>query len=348
MEGTMKAWYYESADNAVIKELPIPKISAGEVLVKIKAVGICHTDINVLSGVNIVPVPFPFIGGHEWSGEVVETGKDVVTVKPGDRVVGECNSGCGSCLICQEGHEDYCMVAPVQRGINTNGSFCEYYRIIPRLLHKIPDSMDYIAASLIEPFTVGYNGIVSNGGCDGGDLVVVLGGGGIGLSAVIAAKSMGAKVVLANRGAYRREFGLKYGADIAVDPSKEDLAKIVKGLTGGFGADFVVEATGNVHSMKQSFDIVRNNGRISFLGGNPDEEIPFAPGKIMMLGVRAQGLLGSPGIWDRAIKLIEQNKIDLRPLSTYQFPLTEAAEAFELLKYNPKGLDFVKVTLVTS
>ena len=345
MEGTMKAWYYESANNAVIKEMPIPKIKDGEVLIKIKAVGICHTDLNILSGNNIIPVPFPFIGGHEWAGEVAEVGSDVITVKPGDRVVGECNSGCGSCLICKEGHEDYCMVAPVQRGINTDGSFCEYYRIIPRLLHKIPDSMDFITASLIEPFTVGYNGIVGNGGCDGGDFVVVLGGGAIGLGAVIAAKSMGAKVVLANRGAFRREFGRRYGADLCVDPSSEDLLKIVKDMSGGFGADLVVEATGNVGSMKQAFDIVRNNGRISFLGGNPEEETPFAIGRLMMGGIRAQGLLGSPGIWDRAIKLIDQNKIDLRPLSTHQFPLSEAAAAFDMVK-NPKSADFVKVTLI--
>ena len=345
MQGTMKAYYYESANNAVLKEVPIPAISDGEALVRIKAVGICHTDLSVLSGVNIVPVPFPFIGGHEWSGEIVEAGKDVAAFRPGDRVVGECNSGCGSCLICQEGHEDYCMVAPVQRGINTDGAFCEYYRIIPRLLHRIPDSMDFLTASLIEPMTVAHNGISGIGGCDGGDTVVVQGAGAIGLGAVIVAHSMGARVVLANRGAYRRDMGLKLGADVAVDPSKEDLRQIVRDMTDGFGADLVVEATGNVHCLKQSFDIVRNNGRIACLGGCPGEEIPFELGKLMMGGIRAQGFLGSPKIWGKTIKLIERCGADIRTLSTHQFPLAEAAAAFRFAS-NSKDNDFVKVTLL--
>jgi L-iditol 2-dehydrogenase len=346
MKGTMKAWYYESANNAVLKDLPIPEISDGEVLVKVKAIGICHTDLMVLSGINIVPVPFPFIGGHEWAGEVVEIGKDVVTVKPGDRVVGEGNSGCGSCLICKEGHEDYCMVAPVQRGINTDGSFAEYYRIIPRLLYKIPDSMDWITASLIEPFTVAYNGIARNGGCDPSDVVVIQGGGGIGLSAVAVAKAMGACVILSNRGAYRREMGLRLGADIVVDPSSEDLQQIILDRTDGFGADLVVETTGNMEATKQAFDLVRNNGRISCLGANVGTEIPFEIGKIMMKGLRVQGLLGSAGIWGKAIKFIEQSKLDLKMLSTHTFPLTEAEAAFKFAS-NTRDNDFVKVTLLT-
>jgi len=344
MEGTMKAYYYESANNAMIKDVPIPRISDEEVLVKIKAVGICHTDLSVLAGINIVPVPFPFIGGHEWSGEIVEAGKGVVAFKVGDRVVGECNSGCGSCLACQEGHEDYCMVAPVQRGINTDGAFCEYYRIIPRLLHKIPDTMDWVTASLMEPFTVAYTGIRGIGSCDAGDTVVVQGGGAIGLGAVAAAAGMGARVILSDSHESRRNMATRLGAYKTIDRRAEDVVKIVNDLTGGFGADLVIEAAGNAASMKQSLDLVRNNGRIAYLGMDPGTEIPIEIGKIMMKGIRAQGSLGSPGIWDRAIKFIDWSGIDLKMLSSKQFPFIQAAEAFEYTR--DRDNEFVKVTLL--
>lgn len=345
MQGSMKAYYYESANNAVIKEMPIPEISKDEVLVKIKAVGICHTDLSVLAGINIVPVPFPFIGGHEWSGEIVEVGSDVVAFKPGDRVVGECNSGCGSCLPCQEGHEDYCMVAPVQRGINTNGAFCEYYRIISRMCHKIPDDMDFITASLMEPFTVAYSGIYGIGSCDAGDTVVVQGGGAIGLGAVACAAGMGARVILSDSHENRREMARKLGAYATIDRKNEDVLQRVLDMTDGFGADLVVEAAGNAASMKQSLDLVRNNGRISYLGMDPGAEIPIEIGLFMMKGVRAQGSLGSPGIWDRAIKFIDRAGIDLKMLSSKQYPLTEAADAFDYTR--DRNNDFVKVTLLT-
>jgi len=344
MQGTMKAYYYKSANNAAIEEMPIPQITDDEVLVKIKAAGICHTDLSVLAGINIVPVPFPFIGGHEWSGEIVEAGKNVAAFRVGDRVVGECNSGCGSCLPCQEGHEDYCMVAPVQRGINTDGAFCEYYRIIPRLIHKIPDSMDWVSASLLEPFTVAYSGIYGIGRCDAGDTVVVQGGGAIGLGAVAVASHMGARVILSDSHAHRRDMAVKLGAYRTIDRKNEDVCKIVSELTDGFGADLVVEAAGNAASMKQSLGLVRNNGRIAFLGMDPGVEIPVEIGLFMMKGIRAQGSLGSPGIWDRAIKFIDRAGIDLKMLSSKQFPFTEAGRAFEYT--GDRNNEFVKVTLL--
>jgi L-iditol 2-dehydrogenase len=341
----MKAYVYESANNAVLKDVSIPSIDEDEALVKVHAVGICHTDLMVLTGVNIVPVPFPFVGGHEWAGEIIAVGKKAATFKVGDRVVGEGNSGCGSCKICQDGHEDYCAVAPVQRGINTDGSFAEYYKLPSRLLHKIPDGMDWVTASLIEPFSVAYNGIYGIGGCDGGDTVVILGGGSIGLCAVAAAKAMGARVILSEPQEYRRAFGRKLGADHLFDPMKDDVAARVKALTDGFGADLVVEASGNINSMKQTADIVRNNGRISYIGVNVGQEIPFEIGKIQMGGIRAQGFLGSPGVWGRVIDFLRQTRLEITALSTHRFPLTKIEEAFAFARGVQNG-ELVKVTII--
>ncbi len=344
MTGMMKAYVFESTNNAILKDIPIPNISENEVLVKIKACGICHTDIMVLSGINIVPVPFPFTGGHEWAGEIVEIGKNVNTLKPGDKVVGESNSGCGVCRVCQEGIQDYCTVAPVQRGINTNGAMAEYFSTMPWLLHKYPEDLDWKTASLIEPFTIAYNGIYSMGGCDAGDIVIVQGGGSIGLSAVAVAKAMGAKVVLSEPQAYRREMAKAIGADLVFDPVNEDLKDKIFNLTEGYGADLVVEASGNLESMKQSVDIARNLGRISYIGVNVGQEISMEIGKIQMKGLKIQGFLGAPKIWHRAITFLEQSKIDIAMLSTHQFPLEKADEAFKFAK-NIQDNKCIKVTI---
>jgi L-iditol 2-dehydrogenase len=213
------------------------------------------------------------------------------------------------------------------------------------LLHKIPESMDYVTASLIEPFTVAYNGIRGIGGCDHGDTVVIQGGGTIGLCAVHAACAMGARVIVSEPQPFRREMAKKSGAYIAVDPLNEDLPEIVRELTGGYGADLVVEASGNANSMKQSLDLVRNNGRVSYIGANVGTELPVEIGKIQMKGLRVQGFLGSPKIWLRAIDFLERAHIDLSVLSTHKYALADADTAFEFAR-DVRGNDFIKVTLL--
>ncbi len=339
----MKAYVYEEANKAVLKDVPIPQLGPQEVLVKVRAIGVCHTDLMVLTGVNIVPVPFPFIGGHEWAGEVVETGSEVKFYKPGDRVVGEGNSGCGVCKVCQEGVQDYCALDPVQRGINTDGSMAEYYKLPQNLLHRIPDSMGWKTASLIEPFTVGYNGVMGIGSCNGSDTVVVQGGGPIGLCALIVAKKMGARVILLDPNKYKHDLAKSYGCDYCFNPRAEDVVKAVYDLTDGYGADLVIDASGNAEAMKQSIDLVRNLGRVSYIGVSVGVEVPFEIGRIQMKGLRVQGFLGSPHIWGKAIDFIENTGLDLTPLSTHQFPFENVSDAYEMARTKGKGV--IKVTI---
>lgn len=345
MTGTMKAYVFQEANRAALKQMDIPAICDDEVLVRVMACGVCHTDLMVLTGVNIVPVPFPFISGHEWAGEVVEVGGHVHGFTPGDRVVGEGNSGCGVCRVCQEGTQDYCTVSPVQRGINTDGAMAQYYSVPARLLHKIPDAMDWITASLIEPFTVAYNGIYSFGGCDAGDTVVVQGGGSIGLSALAVAKGMGARTILSEPQAFRRKMGKAMGADLVLDPTEEDPVQVVNSLTEGYGADWVVEASGNLTSMRQSIDLAQNMGRVSYIGVNVGQEIPVKLGMIQMKGLRVQGFLGSPHIWFRAITFLEQSALDISMLSTHQFPIDRVDEAFAFAR-DIQTNQFIKVTVI--
>jgi L-iditol 2-dehydrogenase len=221
----------------------------------------------------------------------------------------------------------------------------EYLTARPEWLHKFADDIDFKTASMIEPFSVAYNGIHGIGGCDASDTIVVLGGGTIGLCAVAAAKAMGAKVILIEPQEYRRKIGLTLKADYAFCPVSEDAVKKVKELTGGYGADLVVEAAGSSAALKSTFDLVKNGGRISFVGISIGNEISVELGKIQIKGITAKGFIGSPYVWDKAIAFLSTSKLDLSPISTHQFPLADAEKAYDFARDFVSN-ELVKVTLL--
>lgn len=344
MADTMKAYVFEEKDKAVFKDIPIPAISDQEVLVKVKANGICHSDYELLEGRYIVPFTYPIIPGHEWSGEVAKVGRDVKNFKPGDRVVGECVIGCGACKVCQEGKFTYCPTAD-HFGFTIDGAVAEYLVARPEWLHKLQDNVDWITGSMIEPFSVAYFGIDGMGGCDASDTVVVLGGGTIGLCATACAKAMGARVINIEPLEYRREIAKRLNADYVLDPTAEDTIKAVKQLTDGYGADLVVEASGNAAALKSTLDYAKNSGRVSFVGINIGNEIPVELGKFQSKGITATGFIGSPYVWDKVVAFLSQSKLDISPISTHQFPLMKAEEAYAFAR-DIKANNLVKVTLV--
>lgn len=346
MSEMMKAYVFEKPNVAVFKDIPKWETGDGDVLVKVKANGICHSDYELLEGKYIVPFTYPCVPGHEWAGEVVQVGKDVTTFAPGDRVVGECVIGCGSCKVCQEGQFTYCPTADhFGFTFGLNGAVSEYVVCKPAWLHKLAANVDWITASMIEPFSVSYNGINGMGGCDASDTVVVFGGGTIGLGAVACAKAMGARVVLVEPLEYRRKIALKMNADVVIDPIKEDGVKTVKDLTDGYGADLVVEAAGSVITMNAALDYVKNGGRVSYVGISIGKEAQVDLGKFQSRGITAKGFIGSPYVWDKVIAFLSQSKVDISPISTHQFPFVKAEEAYQFAR-DIKTNELVKVTLL--
>jgi len=341
----MKAMIITDVNKYGIKEISVPKISSREVLVKMRACGICHSDYELISGKYIIPFNYPIIPGHEWSGEIVEIGSEVKNFKVGDRVVGECVLGCGVCPVCQSGNFNFCPSAD-HFGFSINGADAEYFKVNPLLLHKIPDEMTFQTASMIEPFSVAYYGIYGIGGVDASDVTLIQGGGAIGLCSLVVAKAMGSKVILVDPHEDRREIGKKLGADFTINPRAEDVNtnEVVNDLTNGFGVDLVVLAAGSNMAFKQSFDFVKNGGRISYVGINIKNEIPVELGMIQIKGITVKGMVGSPYVWEKVIDFITQSNVDLSPIMTHQFPLEEAEIAFSypLNSYKYKS---VKVTL---
>jgi L-iditol 2-dehydrogenase len=325
----MKALVFEAPDKPVIADVGMPEISPNEVLVRTMAVGICHSDYELLAGRYIIPISYPVTPGHEWSGEIVEVGRNVKGFKVGDRVVGEC------------------VVRTPDRlhhfGFSMSGADREFFNVNPEWLHKLPDAVDDKKAALIEPFTCAFYAVLRSGGTNGSETVVVSGGGTIGLVSAAAAIGMGARVIVVDPLAARRDVALKLGADVALDPSNGGAAERIRELTGGHGADLVIEASGHDASLAAAFDYAREDGRMSMVGINIGRKVPVVIGQIQMKNLTVRGCIGSPGVWPAAIRFLERTGIDLSPIQTHDYALTDAVAAFGFGKDPSKS---IKITLL--
>jgi L-iditol 2-dehydrogenase len=324
----MKALIFETPNKPIIADVTMPTINDTEVMIKTRTVGICHSDYELLAGRYIIPISYPVTPGHEWCGEIVEVGKNVKNFKVGDRVVGEC------------------VVRTPERlhhfGFSMNGADREFFNVNPDWLHKLPDGVDDMRGSLIEPFTCGYYAVMRSGGTNASETVVVSGGGTIGLVTAAAALGMGARVIVADPIKTRRDIAIKLGAE-AVDPTDRGAEQIMQ-LTGGHGADLVVECAGHDASLAAVFDYVAQDGRMSMVGINIGRKISSNMGLMQLKNLTIRGCIGSPGIWPAAIKFLERTGIDLSPIQTHKFALTDAVKGFELGQ-DPKAC--IKITLTT-
>ena len=327
----MKALVFEAPDRPAVVDAPMPTIDDNGVLLKMRAVGICHSDYELLAGRYIIPISYPVTPGHEWCGEVVETGRNVTNFRKGDRVVGEC------------------VVKLPDRthhfGFSLDGADREFLTARPEWLHKLPDAVSDKQAALIEPFTCGYYAVMRSGGTNAAETVVVSGGGTIGLVSAAAAIGMRARTIVIDPLAHRRETALKLGAAAAIDPVNEDPVERIKALTGGRGADLVIEAAGHDNSLGLVFDLAREEGRVAMVGINIGRKISSHLGNIQMRNLTVRGCIGSPGVWPDAIRFLERTGIDLSPIQTHDFALTDSVKAFELGKQSDKC---IKVTLLNS
>ena len=324
----MKALIFETPNKPIIADVPMPTINDSEVMIKTRTVGICHSDYELLAGRYIIPISYPVTPGHEWCGEIVEVGKNVKNFKIGDRVVGEC------------------VVKTPERlhhfGFSMNGADREFFNVNPDWLHKLPDGVDDMRGSLIEPFTCGYYAVLRSGGTNASETVVVSGGGTIGLVTAAAALGMGARVIVADPLKSRRDIANKLGAE-AIDPTDRGAEQIME-LTGGHGADLVVECAGHDASIASVFDYSCQDGRISMVGINIGRKISSNMGLMQLKNLTIRGCIGSPGVWPSAIKFLERTGIDLSPIQTHKFSLADAVKGFELGQ-DPKAC--IKITLTT-
>jgi len=299
----MKALVFEEPRRAEIQDLEMPQIAGDEVLVRSRNVGICHSDFELYEGRYIIPVSYPIVPGHEWSGEVAEIGAAVTTLRPGDRVVGEC--------VVNNGDDHF--------GFSIGGADAEYFVAKASWLHRIPEELSFAHGAFVEPFSVAYNATVAAGGIDASDSVAVIGGGPIGLLCTLAAATMGGTVTLIEPQAHRRALGLEIGAREALEPGEVE----------GRRFDVVIEAAGVPAAMASAFPIAAHSARIVFVGIYVGGSAPVEIGLIQSKALQVRGIIGSAGMWPRTIRFMASSGLDPTPLLTATFPLGEGTAALD-------------------
>lgn len=305
----MKALQFVGDNRAAVSELDIPDIADDEVLLASRRTGICHSDIELLAGRYIIPFSFPVIPGHEWSAEVVRTGRAVKHLGVGARVVGEC------------------VIGTDHFGFSISGAAAEFFVAKESWLHELPDNLSWTQGALVEPFSCGYYATVRADGLDAGDTVLVLGAGPIGLGIVAAAAGQGARVLAAEPSDTRRRVALALGADAALDPTDPGFLDEVAALTGGAGASVVFEASGRPEAMAVALEAAGFRARLVYVGIDVGSSAPAKLGLLQSKELQARGIIGSPGVWPRTLRFLARSGVDLSPLVTSTYPLAKADDA---------------------
>lgn len=325
-----------------IRETDKPEIAPAEVLIQIKATGICGSDLHIHNWDTNVPMNPPMIIGHEFSGVIVELGREVKGWKIGDRVTGEPTySVCEVCQFCQAGFYNLCLERHIL-GFWTNGSFAEYIKIPAKRLHALPDTVSFQEGAMIEPTACCVHGVLELTELKPGERVAIVGPGAIGLLALQMVRVSGAEAIVLGTDADsdRLQIATNLGAADTINVQAEDAVQNILDRTGGFGVDAVIECSGAAPAAALAVQIVRKRGRYTQMGlfGKP---IPFDLEKVALKELVLTGSFAQKwSAWKRTIALLENGQIDLQPLITHQYPLTQWKQAFDTLN-NKQGIKII-------
>lgn len=329
----MKAAIFEGSNKPLkIEDIKKPQIGKDDILVKIAACGICHTDLHYMDHGVATYKPPPMILGHEPSGHVAEVGSDVKNFKEGDKVLIPAVLTCGVCDFCRTGRENICQNM-VMLGNHINGAYAEYIQVPAKDICILPDEIPLQEGSIIaDAISTPFHAVKNRAQVKPGDTVVVIGCGGIGINIVQIAAAVGGSVIAVDVLDKKLEWAKKLGATATINPTKvEKLGKEIKKMTGG-GADIAIEAIGRPDTIQEAFGTLRKGGRLVVVGF-ASQNINISAGKIMFFEMEIIGSLGCrPVDYPKIIELVRLGKIKVAELVTNRFPLDKINDAFDLLR----------------
>lgn len=329
----MKAAVFHGPERGLtIEDIPVPQIGPDQVLVKVAACGVCHTDLHYIEhGIPTFKKP-PLVLGHEASGIVEEVGVDVDNLKTGQRVLIPAVLTCGKCRFCRMGRENICSDMKML-GNHFDGAYAEYLAVPAKDVLDLPESIPLEDASIIaDALSTPYHAVKNRAKVRPGDVVVVFGCGGVGINAVQLAACVGAYVIAVDINETKLDWATKLGAAKTINATKvERVSKEIKKMTGG-GADIAIEVIGNPKTIEEAFESVRVGGRLCVVGYT-HEKISIVAGKIMFKELEIVGSLGCPpGEYVPLIRMVESGQIDVTRLVTHRFDLENIQGAFDVMK----------------
>lgn len=324
----MKAAVLKDYGKIELDEVETPEIKPNEVLIKVKACGLCPSDIRVFDGLHKWRTP-PAILGHEFAGIIVEVGEEVEGFKKGDRVVAELDTRDCTCRFCIKGKENLC----INRKRIGEGALAEYTKALAIRTQKFSNNTDFEEAAFTEPLACCILGNLKSR-MNKGDDVAIIGAGQIGLMHLQLAKLSGAKVFISDFKQERLDLALKLGADEVINASKVDPVEKIKELTGGKGVEAVIVAVGHPLAIEQGIKMLDKCGTVVLFGGVwPSQEIKIDPNLIHYNEINITGSYDrTRDSFAKAIKLIDLKLVKTKPLISHRLPLEETQKGFELVK----------------
>ena len=329
----MKTMRLVAPRNMRLEDVPAPEPGPGEVLVRIRAVGVCGSDVHYyLDGrIGDTLAPFPFVMGHECAGEIAALGPGVQAPPVGTPVAVDPAIPCGHCEVCLEGNPNCCPHVRFMASPPVPGGLSEYYVHPADLCIPLPDPLDFAGGAMLEPLGVAIHALML-AKVRPGDTVAVLGGGPIGLLVLQVALAAGAgQVYLSEPLPERRALAANLGARAVCDPRAQDPIAWLDEQTHGRGVDAAIEAAWGGEAVGQAVHVARYAGRVVNVGIPREDTIAFPAHVARRKGLTLLVARRARHVYPRAIALLQRGVVDVRTLISHRFPLERAAEAFELV-----------------
>ncbi|MDR1518625.1 MAG: zinc-binding dehydrogenase [Planctomycetota bacterium] len=313
------------------REVPIPEMGDNQVLLRVKAAGVCGSDVHMWRESHSWAIKTPVILGHEFAGVVERVGKNVRDIQPGWRATCEtAASVCGHCLFCRSGNYNLC---PERLGFGNliDGAMAEFVVVRPEIIHRVPDQVSLEYAALTEPVCVAANALIEKSRIKPGDTVAIQGAGAIGILCLQIARICGAGQTLilgVDRDENRLRIAKSLGADRAINIQRESPLEIIKGIGDGRGADLVVDCTGVSAALGQSIEMVRPGGQITKIGwGARPVDASLDP--LVQKAARLQASFSHTyPTWERVLTLMRTGQLNLDPVIGGIYPLADWEKAF--------------------
>ncbi len=322
----MKAVLCEKPFSVIIKDVEVPKLKDGEVLIKVKTAGVSFTDLKVYKGL-FPGAKYPVIPGHELSGEISALGKNVSNLEIGDEVIVDPLFHCGKCYLCLDGKYNLCIDSKIL-GINKNGAFAEYVVASASKVYKKDKLLSHEQAVLIENLAVAIHA-VKKSGISISDIVVILGASAIGLLTLQVAKRSGAEVLITDTDPEKLHLAADFDADYVLSPETGNIQELVMAMTKDKGADIVIDCSGTPQTIRQTVDLVRKGGKIILVGWTGSETDQINLTKIVMNEAYLVGCINYCGEFQIAIDLANSNTINLSSIISHTFDFYQIPKVLE-------------------
>ncbi len=342
----MKALVLKEYGRFALEEVPEPEVAPEDVLVRVRACGICGSDVHGMDGSTGRRRP-PIIMGHEAAGEIVKLGAAVRDWRLGDRITFDSTVYCGVCHFCRQGRINLCdnrrVLGVSCEEYRRHGAFAEYVAVPQHILYRLPAGLSFEQAAMVEALSIAVHAIKRTS-LHIGDSVVVVGAGMIGLLAVQAARAAGAGLVVAvDLEAAKLELARRLGADHGLKADACDAPAEIRKLTGGRGADAALEVVGANASVKTALQALRKGGALTLVGNlAPQVELPLQT--VVTRELAISGSCASCGEYPACLELMARGAVQVAPLISAVAPLTEGADWFRRLYAGEKGLMKVILT----